>query len=106
LRAAGRGCAAPAACSRWYTAASNCHGGGSLLARRFGRINSPQGYDPFKAYGQSKLANILLARQMAEELRGWPVAVAACHPGVVNTGWTRHIGLPSWMIGCAFALTQ
>jgi hypothetical protein len=43
---------------------------------------------------------------MAEQLEGWPVAVAACHPGVVNTEWTRHIGLPRWMIAGVFALSQ
>jgi NAD(P)-dependent dehydrogenase (short-subunit alcohol dehydrogenase family) len=59
---------------------------------------------PCKAYGQSKLANVLLARELAERWRGWPVAVAACHPGLIKTDWPRH--LPSWAVNAALTLAR
>lgn len=33
-------------------------------------INSERGYDPIKAYGQSKLANVMFARCLAKRLEG------------------------------------
>jgi NAD(P)-dependent dehydrogenase (short-subunit alcohol dehydrogenase family) len=38
-----------------------------------------------RAYGRSKLANLLFARELADRLRGTGVTVNALHPGVVNT---------------------
>ncbi|GJP38705.1 hypothetical protein CLOM_g23123 [Closterium sp. NIES-68] len=63
---------------------------------RFDAINSPEGYDPIKAYGQSKLANILHARELARRLKeeGAPVAVNALHPGVIDTNLMRHMAPP------------
>lgn len=42
---------------------------------RLDDINSERSYDPMKAYGQSKLANVLFARSLAKTLEGevgWP----------------------------------
>lgn len=36
---------------------------------RFGKIDSPEGYNPTGAYGQSKLANILHARELTKRLQ-------------------------------------
>ena len=33
------------------------------------------------AYGQSKLANVMFARELAERLKGTNVTVTSCHPG-------------------------
>jgi NAD(P)-dependent dehydrogenase (short-subunit alcohol dehydrogenase family) len=41
-------------------------------------------YSRFKAYGQSKLANILFAKQLANKVEGSGVTVNSCHPGVVG----------------------
>ena len=62
---------------------------------RFDAINDKASYDAFKAYGQSKLANLLFARQLAENLKGKPVAVVACHPGGIDTELGRHIKVPA-----------
>lgn len=37
---------------------------------RLDDINSEESYDPIKAYGQSKLANVLFARSLAKRLQG------------------------------------
>ena len=49
-------------------------------------------YARFSAYGDSKLANVLFARQLAKEL---PASVLAfsLHPGVINTNLSRSMGL-------------
>ncbi|KAJ3610976.1 hypothetical protein NHX12_020992 [Muraenolepis orangiensis] len=53
-------------------------------------INSERGYDPMKAYGQSKLANVLFARSLAKRLQGTGVSVFSLHPGVVQSDLWRH----------------
>ena len=42
-------------------------------------------YNVIRAYGRSKLANLLLTYQMAKNLRETVVTVNAVHPGVVST---------------------
>ncbi|NCZ46282.1 MAG: short-chain dehydrogenase, partial [Betaproteobacteria bacterium] len=42
-------------------------------------------YDGWVAYGQSKLANLLHARQLAKRLAGTGVTTASVHPGWVRT---------------------
>ncbi|AIQ62923.1 short-chain dehydrogenase [Paenibacillus stellifer] len=44
-----------------------------------------RGFNPAKAYGRSKLANILFARELAERLKGTRVTVNSLHPGAVGT---------------------
>merc|ERR1711997_261161 len=48
-------------------------------------------YESSKAYGQSKLANILFTRELAERLEGSGVTVYCLHPGVIATELGRHI---------------
>jgi NAD(P)-dependent dehydrogenase (short-subunit alcohol dehydrogenase family) len=43
-------------------------------------------YDGWRAYGQSKLANVLFTYELARRLRGTGVMVNALHPGYVATG--------------------
>ncbi|MNO14401.1 Cyclopentanol dehydrogenase [compost metagenome] len=53
-----------------------------------------RGYNPAKAYGRSKLANILFTRELAGHLLGTKVTVNAVHPGAVGTsiGVNRDTG--------------
>ena len=44
-----------------------------------------QGYSIMKAYGRSKLANVLTARLLADRLAGTGVTVTALHPGAIAT---------------------
>jgi retinol dehydrogenase-14 len=44
-----------------------------------------QGYSIMKAYGRSKLANVLTARLLADRLAGTGVTVTSLHPGAIAT---------------------
>jgi NAD(P)-dependent dehydrogenase (short-subunit alcohol dehydrogenase family) len=50
--------------------------------------NAGPGYDPQQAYAQSKLANLLFARELQRlsEARGLPLTSVAAHPGLAATG--------------------
>lgn len=54
-------------------------------------LMSEKSYSKYKAYGQSKLANILFSRELAKMLEGTGVTVNSCHPGVVQTELGRHM---------------
>ena len=64
----------------------------SSTAHRMGAINfddlqSEQKYARWKAYGQSKLANLMYAYEFARRAKaaGSPIVVTAAHPGYANT---------------------
>ncbi|XP_019724991.1 retinol dehydrogenase 12 [Hippocampus comes] len=57
---------------------------------RLDDLNSESSYDTVKAYGQSKLANVLFARALAKKLKGTGVSVFSLHPGVVQSDLWRH----------------
>ncbi|XP_038660111.1 retinol dehydrogenase 13-like isoform X1 [Scyliorhinus canicula] len=71
----------------------------SSLAHKVGQIDfndlnwEKKKYDTKAAYCQSKLANILFTKELAERLDGSGVTVNAVHPGVVNTELGRHTGM-------------
>jgi retinol dehydrogenase 14 len=68
----------------------------------FEDLNGEQKFSSMRAYGQSKLANILFARELARRLAGTGVTSNAVHPGGVNTGFGREG--PAWMrAGVKFA---
>lgn len=67
----------------------------SSLAHNFGWIrfhdlHSQGSYNSGLAYCQSKLANVLFARELARRLQGTNVTVNSVHPGTVNSDLTRH----------------
>ncbi|KAM6912418.1 retinol dehydrogenase 12 isoform 1-T1 [Xenentodon cancila] len=67
----------------------------SSLAHNFGWIrfhdlHSQGSYNSGLAYCQSKLANVLFARELAHKLKGTDVTVNSVHPGTVNSDLTRH----------------
>ncbi len=53
-------------------------------------------YDGWKAYAQSKLANVLHAKKLAEVLQGSGVTAVSVHPGWVRTRLARNT-LPLWV---------
>lgn len=59
---------------------------------RFDMINDESGYSDKKAYGQSKLANILHAKELSRRLKeeGANVTVNSVHPGFIMTNLMRY----------------
>lgn len=58
----------------------------------FDNLSGDNGYDPWKFYGQSKLANLLCSKELAQRLRGSNASCNALHPGVIRTNLGRDAG--------------
>lgn len=78
-----------AAPSRIIVVASKLHEWGAINKENFNSEKSFAG--SFKAYGNSKLANVLFARKLAKDLDGTGVTVNALCPGAVDTEATRYM---------------
>ncbi|GAA1589795.1 SDR family oxidoreductase [Actinoplanes couchii] len=54
---------------------------------RFDDLNWTSGYKPIPAYGQSKLADLLMSQHLAHlaDQRGWPLLSIGAHPGAAKT---------------------
>ena len=72
-------------------------------------INYEKSYDATRVYCQSKLANVLHAKELARRLDGTGISVYAVHPGVVNTELQRHsdqtwslLGIFTRLFKCCF----
>ena len=84
----------------------------SSLAHTFGRmnfddINMENNYSSMKAYGQSKLANLLFTFELQRRLKDTKVTVNAVHPGVVNTNFGKdYKGLFAVMLKLARPLMR
>ena len=57
----------------------------------FENLSGARGYDPWQAYGQSKLANLLFAKELAKRLQGSKKTANSLHPGVIKTQLTRDM---------------
>lgn len=57
----------------------------------FDDINSDKSFSSMKAYQQSKLANVLFTKELANRLEGKNVNVYAVHPGIVRTELGRYM---------------
>ena len=77
--------------SRIVVVASGAHKTGKI---HFNDINLHKGFNVFKAYSQSKLANVLFTRELARRLKDRGITVNCCHPGAVatNIGIDRDTG--------------
>ena len=60
---------------------------------------SPEGYSGLRAYGQSKLANILFTVSLSDRLKGTQVTTNSLHPGVIRTRITRRA---NWLLQAGF----
>lgn len=68
--------------ARIVNTASDAHRGARL---DFDDLQAVKSYDGFKAYGRSKLCNILFTRELARRLAGTGVTANCLHPGFVAT---------------------
>jgi len=58
----------------------------------FNNLSGEKGYKPLTAYGQSKMANLLFAKELQRQFHGSGRTAYAVHPGVVNTNLVRNLG--------------
>ena len=70
--------------ARIVNVASEAHRNASL---DFADLQTGQGYNGWKAYQRSKLANILFTRELARQLAGTGVTANCLHPGFVKTSF-------------------
>jgi NAD(P)-dependent dehydrogenase (short-subunit alcohol dehydrogenase family) len=83
--------------ARVVNVSSDSHRGEHL---DFANLELQRGYNPARAYGRSKLANLYFTYELARRLEGTGVTVNAMHPGFVrtnmaaNNGWLVRLFLP------------
>lgn len=70
---------------------SGAHAWAPSAGIQFDDLSFGSGYAPNKAYGQSKLANLLFAKQLAKRFAGSKKTSNAVHPGVIATNLSRHM---------------
>ncbi|MCJ7754295.1 MAG: SDR family oxidoreductase [Thermoanaerobaculales bacterium] len=73
--------------ARVVTVASDAHRGNVI---DFEDVSATRGYSSWRAYGASKLANILFTSELARRLEATGVTATCLHPGVVRTGFGRQ----------------
>jgi len=81
--------------SRVVLLASLAHKRGSVVLADL-HFSKGRKYAPWVAYGQSKVANILDARELADQLAAagaGHVTALSLHPGIIKTNLARHMGL-------------
>ncbi|KAL7003444.1 Short-chain dehydrogenase TIC 32, chloroplastic [Sarracenia purpurea var. burkii] len=66
----------------------------------FDKINDQAGYNSLSAYGQSKLANVLHANELARRLKedGAEITANSLHPGGITTQLFRHQSLADGLV--------
>jgi NAD(P)-dependent dehydrogenase (short-subunit alcohol dehydrogenase family) len=84
--------------SRVVVVTSGAHKVGKI---HFEDYNLNKGFHAVKAYGQSKLANILFTRELADRIKTRGITVNCCHPGAVATsmGVDRNTGFGKTLTG-------
>ena len=91
LRLLGRPAAAPA---RVVMVASAAHHQGTI---DFDDLHAESGYSGWRAYAQSKLANVLFAAELARRMPAHAVTANSVHPGVVATKLLLRGVVPRWL---------
>jgi NAD(P)-dependent dehydrogenase (short-subunit alcohol dehydrogenase family) len=75
--------------ARIVNVASDAHRRGHI---HFDDLSLEDAYSGWKAYSQSKLANVLFTYELARRLRGTGVTANCVHPGVVGTNLFDSVG--------------
>ncbi len=70
---------------------SSAHSMAPKVGIEFDNLSGQRDYAAWKAYGQSKIANLLFAKELARRLEGTKKTVNAVHPGVIQTNLSRHM---------------
>ena len=90
--------------ARIVTVASRAHRGHRI---DLATIAGPRDWSMMKAYGRSKLCNILFTRELAKRLDGSAVTATCLHPGVVATGIGQRGGVVElgWRLAKPFMIS-
>ena len=72
----------------------------------FDNLSGERAYKGWRAYGQSKFANLLFAKELARRFAGTTKTANAIHPGVINTNLGRHLGIPAWIESAGYGLAN
>ena len=90
--------------ARIVTVSSRAHRGNRLDLLT---ITGSQDWSMTKAYGRSKLCNILFTRELARRLEGTGVVAVCLHPGVVDTGFGHRGGIVElgWRLAKPFMIS-
>src|SRR6266700_94666 len=76
---------------RVVVVASNAHRRAPAAGIEFDNLSGARDYAPWKAYGQSKLANILFTKELARRLGNGGRTANCVHPGVIATNLSRSL---------------
>jgi NAD(P)-dependent dehydrogenase (short-subunit alcohol dehydrogenase family) len=92
-------CLQEGAPSRVVNVSSGAHSGAVL---DFEDLQSERAYDPTRAYGRTKLANVLFTYELARRIHGTGITANCLHPGVIDTGLLAdYMGTPRGRGGIA-----
>ncbi len=81
--------------ARIVSVSSAAHQGSKI---NFDDLQGEKKYSGWRAYQQSKLANVLFTRELARRLEGTGVTANALHPGYVRTQIFRVAGFTGWLL--------
>ena len=81
---------------------SSAHRQAPAAGIEFDNLDGARGYNAWRAYGQSKFANLLFVKQLARRFRGSQRTANAVHPGVIRTNLQRHMSTPMSLAMTAF----
>jgi len=70
---------------------SSAHRAAPKVGIEFDNLDGARGYGAWAAYGQSKLANLLFAKELSRRFAGGNKTANAVHPGVIRTSLQRHM---------------
>ena len=76
---------------RVVVVSSAAHRWGPKSGIEFDDLSAANDYDPFRAYGQSKVANGLFSREFARRLADTNATSNSLHPGVIKTNLGRYL---------------
>jgi WW domain-containing oxidoreductase len=82
---------------------SDAHRAAPSEGIQFDNLDGAKGYGAWRAYGQSKLANLLFAKHLAKRLPQPEQVANALHPGVIHTNLGRHMNP---LFGVALAIAE
>jgi WW domain-containing oxidoreductase len=94
--------------ARVVIVSSGAHNNAPKETIQFDNLSGDRGYSAWANYGQSKIANILFAKELSRRFAGTRKTANALHPGVIQTNLGRHmvgaIGRAVFGVAAAIAL--